>query len=263
VLDYALRNIFKRSGRSILTVIGVSVMITLVIVITGKVLYFTLAPPRYPNEPPEAILTGVEPGKEEAFTGSISRDVKPLAGVETFDEAHTSSPVILGNHAAEYYGNPQPGDTLAILEQQFTVICILDESADIVVNNAAIVPMAIAQALLDKHGFVSSVILTASRVGADKDVVAIVQGQFPRLVVVTDDTIMRNAEAGIKLFEQMVHVIAVVVVLSGALLIMTVMLITVKERTRDIGVLRALGATTGLIIKRDNSRHGDPRYGSR
>jgi putative ABC transport system permease protein len=309
VLDYALKNIFKRSGRSLLTVFGVSVMIALVIVITGivdfqvrtmhahasagagkinvqpvlagetypaegidltddvasavfdatrthiqaslsaKALYFTLAPPRYPNEPPEVILTGVEPGKEEAFTGSISRDVRPLAGVESFGEADTSYPVILGNHAAEYYGNPQPGDTLAILEQQFTVIGILDESADIVVNNAAIVPMDVAQALLDKHGFVSSVILTASRVGADEDIVAIVQSQFPRLVVVTDDTIMRNAEEGIKLFEQMVQVIAVVVVLSGALLIMTVMLITVKERTREIGVLRALGASTGLIIR--------------
>ena len=67
--------------------------------------------------------------------------------------------------------------------------------------------------------------------------------------MVTDDTIRQNAKAGIKAFEDLVNTIAAVVVLCASLLIMTVTLITVKERTKEIGVLRAIGASNGLIIR--------------
>jgi putative ABC transport system permease protein len=313
MFDYALKNITKRWGRSLLTVVGVMVMVTLIIVITGivnsqkqtmhahasagagkinvqplladttypaegidlaedtaddllalvadhvqqplsgKVLYFALTPPSYPNQPPETILVGLESGKEDAFTGSISNDVRPTAGVEFFAESDAVNPIILGVHAAEYYGaetarEPQPGDTLTILDQEFTIVGTLERSADIVVNNAVIVPLDAAQELLDKRGFVSSVILTQARVGADAEIAAAIQSRYPHMNVVDNSTIRNNLNEGIKLFESMVNAISAVVVIAATILIMTVMLITIKERTREIGVLRAIGAPTGTII---------------
>ncbi len=313
MFDYALKSIRKRWTRSLLTIAGVAVMMTLVIVITGivqyevktmnahaaagsgkinvqpilagttypaegidmpeseaeavlgqtqphiqvslsgMVLYFPIKPPLYPNQPPELILTGVESGREEAFTGSISRNVEAVAGVEFFADASAGRPVLLGQHAAEVYraetgAEVQPGTVLAILDQEFTVIGILDRSADIVVNNAVIMPLEQAQILLDKPGFVSSVILAAADVNSDEAILAVVEQEFPRLNVVTDDTVRKNARAGIRLFEAMVNAISTVVVLCAALLIMTVMLITVKERTKEIGVLRALGASKRAVI---------------
>jgi putative ABC transport system permease protein len=221
--------------------------------LSSKVLYFTLAPSLYPSQPPEAILVGLESGKEEAFTGSVANDVRPMAGVERFAEAETTRPVILGMHAAEYYAEEmarklEPGDSLTVLDQGFTIIGILDRSADMVVNNSVIVPLDIAQDLLGKQGFVSSVILTQARVGADAEIVASIQSHYPKMNVVDNSTTRRNLEEGIRLFENLVNVISTVVVISATILIMTVMLITVKERTREIGVLRAIGASTGTII---------------
>lgn len=69
-----------------------------------------------------------------------------------------------------------------------------------------------------------------------------------RLNVVTDDTVRRNAREGIAIFEDMVNMISVVVVLCAAFLIMTITLITIKERTKEIGVLRALGASKVMVI---------------
>ena len=313
MFDYALKNTTRRWGRSLLTVVGITVMITLIIVITGivssqkrtmhahasagagkinvqpllagsaypaegidlaedvaedvlslvadnvqaplsgKVLYFPLAPPLYPNQPPEIILAGLESGKEEAFTGSVSNDVKPTAGVEFFAGAEATCPVILGMHAAEYYGEAaasglHPGDTLTILGQDLSIIGFLDRSADVVVNNSIIVALEVAQGMLDKRGFVSSVILTQARVGADAQIVASIQDRYPQMNVVDDSMTRDNLEEGIKLFENLVNVISTVVVIAATILIVTVMLITIKERTREIGVLRALGASTGTIV---------------
>ncbi len=314
MIDYAIKNITKRWIRSLLTIVGVTVMITLVIVITGivayqtrtmhahasagvgkisvqpllagesypaegidladdtaqaaleatgdyiqvslstKVLYLVLEAPLYPNQPPEVILTGIEPGKEEAFTGSISQDIRPVAGVEYFSETDAPNPIIVGEHAAEVYATQlgsglQIGQQLEVLGEAFTVTGILDHSADMVVNNAVIVPLELAQSTLDKEGFVSAIILTAADMEADEGIHTVIQEQFPQLNVVTDDTIRQNAKAGIKVFEDLVNAIAGVVIVCASLLIMTVTLITVKERTKEIGILRAIGASNALIIR--------------
>jgi putative ABC transport system permease protein len=313
MFDYALKNISRRWTRSLLTISGVMVMMTLVIVITGivsyeirtmnahasagsgkinvqpilagttypaegvdmpeseadallqqnrpylqealsaKVLYFAVKPPLYPNQPPEVILTGIESGREEAFTGSVARNVNPVEGVEFFAEVEADTPAILGQHAAEVYETEtgaeiRVGDGITILGQEFTVIGILDRSADLVVNNAVIVRLDQAQVLLDKSGFISSVILVGKTVNSDQDILKVLGQDFPRRNVVTDATVRNNARAGIKLFEAMVRAISTVVLLCATLLIMTVMLITVKERTKEIGVLRALGASKEMVI---------------
>ena len=309
MIDYAWKNITKRIGRSTLTVIGVTLMITLIITITGivhsqketmhqhasagagkihiqpmlsgdtypasgvdmveekaeelltliadhiqielstKIVFFAIEPPPYPTNPPAVLLVGIEPGKEQAFTGSVANDVSPICGVESFTDGDSNFPVILGQAAAAFYGsNLQPGDSLDILGTNFTVAGILDNSADQNVNNALIVPLDDAQALLDKGDFVSSILLTQKRVGDDEKIINAIRSSHPEMSIVDNNTIRRNLNEGIKVFEGLINVISLVVIIGATLLIMTVTLITVKERTREIGVFRALGAPSHTII---------------
>ncbi len=92
-------------------------------------------------------------------------------------------------------------------------------------------------------------ILFPERVDWKQRIVEDIKQKYPKLNLITDDIISRNAEKGIKLFEQMVNAISVVVTLGAAILILTVMLITIKERTKEIGVLRAIGASNTIVIK--------------
>lgn len=309
MIDYAWKNITKRIGRSILTVIGVTLMITLIITITGivhsqketmhqhasagagkihvqprlsgnsypatgadlaeenaeeilaritdniqtdlstSVVFFAIEPPPYPTNPPAVLLVGIEPGKEQAFTGSVANDVSPICGVEFLTDTESSLPVILGQAAAAFYdSNLQPGDSLDILGTNFTVAGILDNSADQIVNNALIVSLEDAQALLGKEGFVSSLLLTQARVGDDETIISTIRSSYPEMSIVDNNTIRRNLNEGIEVFESLINVISLVVIIGATLLIMTVTLITVKERTREIGVLRAIGAPSRTII---------------
>jgi putative ABC transport system permease protein len=311
MIDYAFKNITRRWVRSLLTIIGVAMMMTLVIAITrivnyqkqtmnahaaastgkihvqtqfsgmsypaavidlpaetadailqvddiqptlsGKVIYFSLLPPPYPNEPPQLLLTGIDRGKEEAFTGQIAHNVNPVQGVEFFAQANAVYPLILGLNAHAHYveetGRPlSPGDTLTLLDQDFTIIGILDSSADKVVNNSLIIPLEIVQELLSKQGFVSSVLLVPASVQTKSELVAGIEQCYPKLNIITDDHIQRNAEAGIKVFEQLINTISIVVTAGAAILLMTVTIITVKERTKEIGVLRAIGGSHRVII---------------
>lgn len=316
MFEYALKNILKRPARSLLTLVGVGLMMTLMIAITGivnsqkasmhahasagagklnlqpflagetypasgidmpqeqaeallaefgaegwiqprlstPILYHSLMAPRYPNEPAELLIAALQPGQEETFTGSIANDITAQRGVESFANPAAigvSHPAILGSYAAEVISPDTPlqvGDTFNQLGQTFTLIGVLQPSQDIVVNHAILLPLEEAQTLLGKEGFVSSLILTQARAGDDVLIRERVEAEYPLLVLVDESTTRANIEAGLKVFEQMVNMIAIVVVVSAGLLMLTVTLITVRERTREIGVLRAIGAGTGMVV---------------
>ena len=312
MFDYAVKNILKRKTRSVLTVVGIMVLLTLVIVISGivsyqknvmnehasagvgkimvqsmlagndypaesidlkesladeildrddiqdpisgKVMYLQIEPPQYPNEPPQVLITGVEAGKEKAFTGSISHQTRAISGADNFSGSTAELPLIMGYQARQFFEGEQRrqfdiGDIFNILDTDFTLIGFLEASSDKVVNNSLIIPLNIAQDILGKEGFISSVILFPREVDYKQTIVDDIRQRYPGLNIVTDDIIYRNAQEGIKLFEQMINAISVVVILGAAIMILTVMLITIKERTREIGVLRAIGASNAMVIK--------------
>jgi putative ABC transport system permease protein len=311
MFDYAIKNILRRWQRSTLTIAGLSVMIMLVIVITGivnyqirimnehasavtgkvhvqsmlagtdypaqgvdldesmadrildreniqeqlsaKVVYYEIEPPLYPTNPPQVLLVGVEPGKEDAFTGSVAYAVPPVEGVKSFAGVDTAYPVILGEKTRAYYESTlgeslHEGDTLSIMDRDFIIVGILDTANDQVVNNALIVPLSSAQALLGKQGYVSSVILTSTMVKGKTNLIAGIEAQFPEINIVTDDIIQKNAQDGIQLFETMIKMISIVVIAGIIILMMVVMSLAIKERTKEIGVLRAIGTSTHTII---------------
>lgn len=310
MFDYALKNLTKRWVRTMLTIAGVTIMTTLIIVITGivnyqkktvhehaaitagkihiqsllskmeypakvidlsekiadeillrndiqtmvssKIIYWPLEEPKYPNEPPAIIVSGIEIGKEEAFTGSVGNDIKPIAGVEFFN-ATTEYPVILGFDAKNFFEKKlntkfNINDSISILDKNFTIIGIIEKSADKVVNNSLMIPLKKLQSLLNKENFVSSVFLISEKAGGASHIVSDIKTHYPKLNILTADFLRKNLVKGMETFEKMVNTISAVVTICAIILIMTVMMITIKERTKEIGVLRALGASKKITI---------------
>lgn len=214
---------------------------------SSAVLFVQLARAASPNMPPAAVAVGLEPGHEAAYLGNF--EVESGGSAILVD----SYSIILGKSAALRYqtdgsGDPvRPGDSVEIQGQHFTVVGVL-ESAAMLYDNSAIIPLETAQRVFRRPDSVSAVILTANRLDAVKPIQVSIQQRFPDLQVSTQDEIAKNTEdmlAGQRSFFDLIEGTVIVV----AIVVVTiVVVVAVMEQRREIGTLRALGARRWRIF---------------
>lgn len=295
MIDFAIRNLWQRKTRSILTALGIGTVIMLYLwssTITnwydrdlkrqmsgmaGKVvvraktedqsLYATnvmgqadahavmalpgvdlknstpilleqLVANQAPGMPPLVQAVGILPGREAAFFGDAR-----ITGSDTLQE---STDVILGSQAAEQYGK-KAGDALELLGHSFRVVGVI-EKVHLVVDSAVMLPLETAQRVLVRPEVVTQVYLTASSADDVEKLAEAVSAQNSRLEAVTSASMARTAEAmldGMRAFFGKIKTAAIVVAM---VVIVIVMNMAISERKREIGTLKAIGASNTRIV---------------
>jgi len=191
----------------------------------------------------KAMVIGVPVGREHVLLGNV----EATEGVNRFSDEQTSNAVILGTQAAEYY-NAQAGQNITINGETLQVIGVLERSSMESVNLSAILPLITAQHILGKDGVVSAVLLTPNDVTRVEEIAAALRQEYPVLEVTTQDDMLEEAQNVMRmplLYMSMMSVTAFVVAVA---VIMSTMIMAVTERTREIGTLRAIGASRRLIL---------------
>jgi putative ABC transport system permease protein len=162
--------------------------------------------------------------------------------------AKTPRDVVLGASAAKTLG-VSTGRMLPLGGKEYFVAGVLEENAS-QDDFAVFMALGEAQALLGKEGRVSMIEVSAlcSDCPID-DIVAQISGKLPhaRVSAVRQAMTLKMETAGQVM--RFSIAVSVVVLLIGALIVFVSMMSSVNERTKEIGVLRAIGFRQSHIVK--------------
>lgn len=148
--------------------------------------------------------------------------------------------LVVGDDVARRF-NLGMGDTLKIKGQEYTVVGLLAKtgSQD---DQLLIAPLPVAQEVLDKQGMVSIVEIAALCHDCPvEDMVNQLQQVLPGNDVQAVQQVVKTRMHALGQFRLFAWGVAVTVVIIGALLVFVTMMGAISERTREIGIFRAIG----------------------
>jgi putative ABC transport system permease protein len=155
--------------------------------------------------------------------------------------------VLLGAAAAEVLG-AEPGDSIVLDRHAFRVAGIY-RTGDRLRDGGAIATLATLQELAQRQDAVTAVFVTVrDRASADA-VAADIERAFPQLAAIADVDDYAEVDQGVQIMDALTLAISVLAVGIGAIGVMNTMIMSVYERTRELGVLRAIGWRGSRIIR--------------
>jgi putative ABC transport system permease protein len=206
-----------------------------------------------------ASLTGTYPSYFPAEDDTLS-----AGSYFTTQEVNTEQDVVvLGAEAAsDLFGTADPvGKSVLVAGVPFTVVGVLAtkgasglSSAD----NTAVAPLTTVQDALTGFGTLNDIVVVATSAA----LVDTVEGEITSILdrrhhetaadadfdVLSASTLLSTASSTAHTFTVLLGAVAAISLLVGGIGITNIMLVTVTERTREIGIRKAIGATPGVIL---------------
>ncbi len=156
--------------------------------------------------------------------------------------------LLIGSQTATTF-NLSIGDTLAIGDQEFIVTTILKPTGASE-DGIIIGDLHAFQKILGKEGKVSLVEVQAfCRDCPISELVLQIGEKFPEGKVTALRQAMMSKMQSIEIFKSFSYGIAVLVIFIGSLLVFVTMMGSVNERTREIGIFRAIGFRRGHVMQ--------------
>jgi len=162
---------------------------------------------------------------------------------------------ILGATAAKML-SAKPGDRIEILKKPYDreglsvkVVGILSSTGTFLEDQAIYLPLDTVQEFYGQEGIVNLVFVRVDDPEAAGKVREILVERYPDLMIVETDQVMQNVGSILGILDAVLLGIGSISMLIAGLSITNSVMMSVNEKVREIGILKALGYTRGEILR--------------